>query len=412
MSNEIIDIEELSNDDNLPLNENLEEIETIKTGKEAKEAKEAEESDNESEISSSRKKQLIEKKLSMTQEDEGEGEQLEEKFKEALKKYYRLKNEYDESLENQKKKILSMSGLSLKEKRIEFRKLKRKCVNCKRPVGTIFDIKIISEEDKDRHLIALCGDREDPCSLNIDINLGVTKDIRQMLNDLEKELNDYKNQIIKDKNDLLFGYITSEEAVKKFDEIKEDMKVVNELYDLIFENYNQIVDNPKKKENYQNLLKGFYENIDSFKSMIEEYKQSGSTQYVIDAVELYKNEIIPKANEIMIKTYKYNDIDYNEDDNTYHLDQKKNTLQQFEIDMGKEDHGIISLKFGMPQKVRQTASTKIRGNISEERIPSLKSKKRPKLVIKESESDEPVENVKLDSKIPFQIEESESESES
>ena len=80
--------------------------------------------------------------------------------------------------------------------------------------------------------------------------------------------------------------------------------------------------------------------------------------------------------------------------------------------MGKEDHGIISLKFGMPQKVRQTAATKIRGNISEERIPSLKSKKRPKLVIKESESDEPVENVKLDSKIPFQIEESESESES
>jgi hypothetical protein len=342
------------------------------------------------------KKQMIEKQRIRTSsesevDEESDLPSIEENaFNEAVKKYYRLKNEYDESLQNQKKKILAMSGLSLKEKSMEFRKLKRKCVNCKRPVGSIFNTKVEGYEliqYKDRHLIALCGDRDNPCPLNIDINLGATNDIRSILNGLEKELNDLKNQVIKDKNDLLFGYINSQQAIEKFDEIKENIKMTNELYDLYFQNYNQIVDNPKKKEELQTLLKGFYENVDSLKSMIQEYENSNDTQYVIDAVELYKNEIMPKSEKIMHKTYKYNGVDYEDDNNTYHLDQKKYTLQQFEIDAGEQDHSIINMKLGMPQKIKPTAATRI-----QERIPALRigqnqssnPRQKPKLVLKES----------------------------
>ena len=231
----------------------------------------------------------------------------------------------------------------------------------------------------------MCGDRNEPCPLNIDINLGATNDIRNIVNTFEKELNEYKNKVIKYKNDLLFGYITSEDAVEKFDDIKENIKINTELFDLYFRLLNNIVDNPKKNDKILNLKKGFYENVDSFKSMIEEFEKSGNTQYVIDAVELYKNEIMPKGEKIMFQSYAYNGVDYNEDDKTYHLDQKKNTIKQFEIDAGFEDHSIISMKMGMPQKMNKTAATKI-APVIEERIPALK--KRPKLVIKETEEKE------------------------
>ena len=342
----------------------------------------------------SRKKQMVERQRirssSISTKESDVDVDQDDAFKEAVKKYYRLKNDYQESFQNQKKQILAMNALSLKEKRIEYRKLKKKCINCKRPVGTIFNTKVEGESDyvaKDRHLIALCGDRNNPCPLNIDINLGGTNNLPDFLSKVEKELNDYKNQVIRDKNDLLFGYITSEEAVAKFDELKDHIKYTTESFDLYFDLYNIIVDNPKKKEEYQELLSGFYENVDAFKSMIEEFEGSGNTQYVIEAVELYKNEILPKSEKIMEKTYVYNGVDYNEDDKTYHLDQKKHTIQQFEIDFGESEHSIISMKFGMPQKMRQTSATMVEN--SEERIPALKPniKGKPKLVIQESSDD-------------------------
>jgi len=354
------------------------------------------------------KKEIIDKrkqKMSSSSEDKSEDEDededdADEDFNDALKKYYRLKNEYEESLNDNKKKIMNSSGLSLKEKRIEFNKLKRKCVNCKRPVGTIFNTKFSNDETsdiikKDRHLIALCGDRDDPCPLNIDINLGATDDIRNIVIKYEKELNEFKNKIIIDKNELLFGYITSNIAVEKFEEIKEEIKSTTELFDLYFENLNDIIDNPVKKADLETLEKGFYENVDSLKSMVQEFERSGDTQYVLDAVELYKNEILVKVNKIMKMKYAYTDVDYNEDEKTYHLYQLKHTIKQFEIDVGENDHAIISMKIGMPQKIKKTSAIKENPivDMNQERIPSLK--KRPKLVIKEST--QPLESEPLES---------------
>ena len=138
-----------------------------------------------------------------------------------------------------------------------------------------------------------------------------------------------------------------------------------------------------KKEEYQLLLSGFYENVDSLKSMIEEFNQTGITQYVIEAVELYKNEILIKSQQIMEKTYIYSGVDYNEDDKTYHLDQKKYNIEEFEIDFGENDHSIISMKFGMPKKVVQSESSSL---VQEESIPALNptTKNKPKLVLVES----------------------------
>ena len=97
-------------------------------------------------------------------------------FKDALNTYYSLKNQYENNFNKDKNKIKNTPGLSWREKRLEFQKLKKKCINCKRPVGTKFQT--ITEENLDeRHLIAVCGDRANPCPLNIDLNIGYTVDI-------------------------------------------------------------------------------------------------------------------------------------------------------------------------------------------------------------------------------------------
>jgi DNA gyrase/topoisomerase IV subunit B len=164
--------------------------------------------------------------------DEGE-----KNFREGLNTYYNLKNEYDTNFENQKIKLIKTAGLSWKEKQKEFQKIKRKCVNCKRPVGTIFKTTIVNPNDfnNERHLIAMCGDRGDPCPLNVDINLSYIVNLNEFIEQQKRKIEKDKNEIILDKNNLLFGYIDSNEAVENFDTIKDILKseIVETILDWI-----------------------------------------------------------------------------------------------------------------------------------------------------------------------------------
>jgi hypothetical protein len=126
----------------------------------------------------------------------------------AFNEYYKLKNKYDSDYNKDKQKIIKNKTMSWKEKRNEFKQLKPKCINCKRPVGTIFSIKKSGDPKNDfRELKAICGSLTEPCTLNININAGVTYNILDHIKELEKDVENYKNEIIEYKNKLLFGYI-------------------------------------------------------------------------------------------------------------------------------------------------------------------------------------------------------------
>jgi hypothetical protein len=95
------------------------------------------------------------------------------KFLEGLNTYYKMKSEYEEANLKNRNKIMKNQNLSWKEKRTEYKKLKPKCINCKRPVGSIFS-SVYNPDENGRKLMAVCGDRANPCPLNITINLGET----------------------------------------------------------------------------------------------------------------------------------------------------------------------------------------------------------------------------------------------
>ena len=292
-------------------------------------------------------------------------------FIDALNTYYKLKNQYEINFNKEKNKIINLEGLSWKEKRTEFKKIKRKCINCKRPVGSKFS----TRSDKyERHLIALCGDTANPCPFNIDINTGIMFDTNDMLIEDEDNLSRFKKYIIVYKNDLLFGYIPTHIAVKRFDDIKEQITSTTNLYETVLQNYNNIVNNSEKKEALIKLQTELYANIDTFKSIIAKYDETENTQLVNDAVELYINTMIPRLKEIMKKKYSYSGVDYDKNDNTLQLIQKPVTIKDFETDVGDDGETVVSLKMGVEVKSSTSARKKPVEKAITAAIPGIKEK--------------------------------------
>ena len=280
----------------------------------------------------------------------------------AIDKYYSLKNEYDTNNEKEKNKIKSIKGLSWKEKRREFVRLRPKCINCKRAVGTIFSTKIM-DEDEDKHLLAICGDKTSPCLLNIDINLGNTGDIRTEIITYKNQINEYKKKVIIDKNNLIFGYITSEIAVDNFDKIKNDINIISSIYESLTYMLTFIKDDPVKIEFLEKNIVKLNLMIDEYKLMNKKFKDTKDGKFLQDIVDSYVNNLIPFTKPdgtvinnllktIMNKKYEYSAVEVNEidDDNVNILVQKQFIIKNFEIDKGT-DKIVISMKLGLePEK--------------------------------------------------------------
>jgi len=330
--------------------------------------------------------------------DEEKKEAEKRKFIDTLDQYYRYKDKYESNLKKEKTQIIKLDGLSWREKRTEYMKIKPKCINCRRPVGSIFSSK---KQEDGRHLIALCGDRKQPCPFNININLGLVQNIQENLHNDESELNEYKHKVIIDKNDLLFGYITAEEAVSRFDKLKEQVSEFTKIYEFTLQTYLNVVDNEEKKAELEKIQLEFYNNLDNFNLMIKQYNSTQNTQLIVDAVELYTNSIQPRANEIMNKKYVYNDVEYNEDDNTFHLIQLSITNENLEWDLAEDGQKVVSFKVGVEQEKRKP----VKNVAFSEAIPEINSK------VKDSEEDlEKSEKFKLKPQLKLQ-EESETEEE-
>ena len=334
-------------------------------------------------------------------------EKMEEKkkFIEGLNTYFKLKAAYEANIKKDKTQISKLPGLSWREKRNEYAKIKHKCINCKRPVGSIFSTKINNGE---RQYIALCGDRKTPCPLDIKINLGATFNITDDIRQDEEKIKGYNNEIIRHKNDLLFGYINAQQAVEKFDSIKEEVADATKIYEFTLDNYLNVVDNAEKKEQLKSLKLEFYNNLDNFNAIMQQYKSTQNTQFVVDAVELYVKTMQPRINDILKKTYSYNGVEYDDDDNTFHLIQIPTSIEDLEWDIGEHGQKVVTMKMGLekfPQKktIRNTkAMTSAIPDIrdkekeKEKELDFTKLKSQPKFALKqqpiESDSDSDSDN--------------------
>lgn len=247
---------------------------------------------------------------------------MDDKCIDAMSQYYNLKQQYENSIQKQKLKIMSNTTLSKKEKRDRFIRIKKKCINCKNPGGTIFTT------TGDR-LKAVCGSAE-PCNLNIEIFKSRFTD-REELRLYSSDLDKSKTYIIMTKLDFLFGYKTEDETLVEFEEKRLNIaKITDKIYKL--ENHiSNIVDNKENHKMINHIQTMLNDDVNELKEMYKKYLKEENSEILKEMVEIYMSKIKPQGEEIRKLNYMFTGIDYNDDNNIYTLIELPYTRDKMEI---------------------------------------------------------------------------------
>jgi len=328
-----------------------------------------------------------------------------QQFIEGLNAYYKLKDGYESAFNKEKNKLISNKDMSWSEKRREFAKLKPKCVNCKRPVKTIFET--IVGEEQERRVVAKCGDRQNPCPLDIVIHLGWIENLKTNIQNDKSEINDLKRNVIVDKNDLLFGYTSSSVAVERFNALKESIEMSTKFVDYYTEIYDGIVNNHELDTKLDGLEKNINDNINGIQKLVGDFERTKNTQFVCDAVNTYVNEVIPKCSEWIDSKYMVRGIEYDDTDDTHHLVfiPFEYSIEKMEIDIAdKYQQGIVKFQVGMtgflqsnnkPSATTQKVSTSKEEEEEESEEEESEEEESEEEESEEEEEGEDVEKIKI-----------------
>lgn len=201
-------------------------------------------------------------------------------FWKVVEQYYGLKKQYNEEGE---------------------RGTISKCINCSRHVGTIFS-------QNDRLLKAVCGDKKNPCNLNIQVSMPSISVLSKDMRTENKRIEFLKNKIIEIKNDYIFGYTTEEETVEIFKKLKDELNATvvksQKLFQIMVEIKPSMEEISKLKIDRDDLIM-------KYKLLINDYKTSRSTVVLDNAMVLCK-EITELGNNIMKMSYPHNSVEKDE----------------------------------------------------------------------------------------------------
>lgn len=231
---------------------------------------------------------------------------------EAIAHYYKLKGNYDKKYAHAKHSIFSSlnddsGSQSKKLARAKIKRIKRQCVNCKKNGGTIFS-------NSNGILTAKCGNKENPCPLDIQIkkpNIVSVDDALTMIEDYEQES---KANIINLKLDLLFGLRTEEEITPIFEEEKNNYKtnikqkdglnhVKKAADEVIYENPHTQEEQIISVKRYIKIKqKEMNEKIIKFKQFVKEYMTEDDVtlqnKNIKSATNIYIEHILPLMKKI------------------------------------------------------------------------------------------------------------------
>lgn len=291
---------------------------------------------------------------------------------EAINEFYRLKDKYESVYYDKYIKPIIKSKKTNKEKRVEFARLpKHECVNCKRNVGTIFNISYDINEVL-RKFIAKCGDLNDPCPLDIQIKYSVRERYDKVINEGLASVEQIKLDIIKQKNNALF-FEKSQNIITVFEKLTTNLKKETEQLGFSMEKDILKNDNPEKiillNKSINELGIGY---ILPFKQMIHEFMETNNELIIIQAINFYVNEMIPKIKEIQNIRYAVNMVEYDSDEQKYLLIQRQNSLEN-EEECFEHDDKVLKFIKGMRKgnKTRKNDENILKANKTRKLKPTL-----------------------------------------
>jgi len=232
-------------------------------------------------------------------EDGSRAKGTEQEFVESMRDYFELKKAYENaailSRHNARVNALKRGMGEIAARKIASRLLP-KCVNCKRPVGTVFKTR------KDR-LMAYCGDTNSPCPLRIEIFKGEFESDDVFAEASKQLLEEAKENIIRQKMDVLFNYASEEETVAKFKDLIEDYNLYSFVQKGDIDMREEKRFNVHKRELIKAKLKRLNELKGKMNAHMDEYEESGNRDMIHNAMDIYVREYMPEVNNLRMLKY-------------------------------------------------------------------------------------------------------------
>jgi len=291
--------------------------------------------------------------------------------------YYNYKHQYEMIKEKMRRRIsASFEKRNTDKARQAYLKKKPECVNCGRNVGTIFQTEfrtMLTDEDFRRTLVAKCGDNVSPCNLDIQISMPYMLLFDDTIEPTKESINSYKKRIIQIKNEVMFGYMKEDDAIKRYtaigDLLADDTKLLEETLafrDKTTKQYQR----RKQLEQAEELLE---RDVDEFIRLTKEYNVTRSDQLLKDSTMIYVGNISKTAKTITNAKYEYNEIEYNEDSNKFTLVQKEFPLNSQQNYSGEDIYETV-IKF-----VKGDTLNKFNKTIKKSKVASIAiAKNKPK----------------------------------
>ena len=253
-------------------------------------------------------------------------------YNEALMTYFQLKQQYESGILEKKKKMYTMSTKPKKIKMQELQSLKPACVNCKRPVGTLF-------KRKDDRYIAICGDAKQPCHLKIELYTGSFSNNEKLMYLFKEHVGDLKDKIIQQKLDTLFNFVNEKTAVEEFKKELNEYNETNMMLKELSDKYNENYHNPQKKELINKKREVIYRYIENVRSLLKEYENNENRELLRTAVQLQVEKLIPETENLRRLTSEHMEM-------TTDKEYINHYLFKNEVALSKND-----FTFGEPQRV-------------------------------------------------------------
>jgi Leucine-rich repeat (LRR) protein len=244
-------------------------------------------------------------------------------YLESLREYFRLKNDYEVKLHKLRRSAYER-GATKNESRHKARSVKAPCINCKRNVGTVFG-------HTDQKYTAVCGDTRSPCDLNIQLFVGDYFNMDELLKIHSEEIQIKKQQIIAQKMDTLFEYVSQAQSATKFKEVLEQYTQTSSMYKKTVSEYDKIYNNYERQTELDRKTEEIYRIRDDIRKILDEYRKSDNRELLIAAVEMHVKDLMPAVQNLRLMKYDTMFVETTADEPTI------STLIQREVSAYKRD---------------------------------------------------------------------------
>jgi hypothetical protein len=249
-------------------------------------------------------------------------------YDDAIQKYFKMKVKYEKQVKNDPNSNI--------------------CMVCNRNNGMIFSF-------RDNIYSLQCGNRNDPCSLDIRIRRGIYSSLSDVIQEKIKEQQTLRDRIIEIKVQFIFQEISETEMVATFEDTNRKWKELSKEIHVLQQN---IIQNEEsyKKERTQ-FEEQIQRNVTDIKSVIDEYKSSKNMEYIHNVIQQYKDEIMPLQDQMR----EYKQIEYIKKgdtiqrDNHFYKDNKnmiilsKPEVLSFNVKKKKEKQELKDVILSIPE---------------------------------------------------------------